>query len=618
MRTWRQVARVIFMVLFAAALNFGCKIPGPEAVSTPMPTATSTPEPTATPTPTQTPKPTATPTATPTPEPTATATPTATPTPEPTATATPTATHTPTVPPEPHLVDDHDTQNTRWLASSYPDLYRQAAALPWVMDGLSDLERQAIDELLYLGVDNIEHLRTLLGMPFLQSLETADVLALDAMGRLVWNGLLETILDHPSVLPGITDAQTIRIAAAGAYYRNPASLEKALDASLTKVESWSGSTGLTPSLQVSIVRTTRGRPGTVEAVKEAVEFVEQVMQLPLPTDHVVLVLDDEAVTLTYAGDNYGFAISYLPEYERPQNSWEWRQLQKGLVHEVAHYYWGGNNDDWINEGMANIHEYLYGVGVGLSPGQLRPRRRGCEADDLKTLTAWSTDTSNVQYLCNYYLGELLFRELLDALGTEEFTAKAREFYLLTVAKQEEGRSPGVGSVREVFSGQADIVEKHWSGALNAPENRTSAEGIERTSHDLIQWDEHPTHDGRLVRFKGTVLGGAVLSHPHLALARSGGYQNFSLAPADSHTFSGSILPALEGGWLWETEDPGDTVAVDYRLDGQTFTVTFEFPTLLGSDPSAYVVAVWGFQDESRTPSIGDTIDMLGYARIRAE
>ena len=234
MRTWRQVARVIFMVLFAAALNFGCKIPGPEAVSTPMPTATSTPEPTATPTPTQTPKPTATPTATPTPEPT--------------ATATPTATHTPTVPPEPHLVDDHDTQNTRWLASSYPDLYRQAAALPWVMDGLSELERQAIDELLYLGVDNIEHLRTLLGMPFLQSLETADVLALDAMGRLVWNGLLETILDHPSVLPGITDAQTIRIAAAGAYYRNPASLEKALDASLTKVESWSGSTGLTPSL----------------------------------------------------------------------------------------------------------------------------------------------------------------------------------------------------------------------------------------------------------------------------------------------------------------------------------------------------------------------------------
>ena len=153
--------------------------------------------------------------------------------------------------------------------------------------------------------------------------------------------------------------------------------------------------------------------------------------------------------------------------------------------------------------------------------------------------------------------------------------------------------------------------------MNAPENRTSAEGIERTSHDLIQWDEYPTHDGRLVRFKGTVLGGAVLSHPHLALARSGGYQNFSLAPADARTYSGSILPALGGGWLWKTDDPGDTVAVDYRLDGQTFTVAFPFPTLLGADPSAYVVVVWGFPDESRTPTT-ETIDILGYARIRAD
>ncbi len=489
--------------------------------------------------------------------------------------------------------------------------------MPWVVDGLSDLERQVIDELLFLGVRNIEHLRTVLGMPFLQSLETGDILALDAMERLARHGLLTTLLDHPAVLLGITYAQTVRIAAAGTYYQNSTSPEKALDPHRTTVEGGHGPTGLTPSLQISIVRTAQGKPGTIQAVQEAVDSVEQVMQRPLPTDHVVLVLDDEAVTETYAGTNYGFAISYKAEYERPENPWEWRHLQKGLVHEIAHYYWSGNAS-WIDEGLANIHEYLYGVGAGLSPGQLSSRREGCEADDLKMLTAWGADKSNRQYRCNYYLGELLFRELLNALGAQEFTAKIRELYLLSVAEQEAGRVPGIGVVREVFSGQADIVDKHWSGAMNASENRTSDEGIERTSHDMIQWDEYPTHDGRFVRFKGTVVGGAVLSKPHLALARGGGYQNFSLYPADAQTHSGSILPPLEDGRSWETGGSGSTVATDYRLEGQTFTVTFEFPTRLGSDPSAYVVVVWGFQDESRTPTISEVLDILGYARIRTE
>ena len=607
--------------------------PEPTATATPTPTPTLTPEPTATATPT--PTPTLTPEPTPTPEPTATATPTPTPTltPEPTATATPTPTPTatpeptatpsptptPTVPPAPHLVDDHATQNTRWLASSYPDLSRQGAALPWVVDGLSDLERQAIDDLLYLGVRNIKYLRALLGMPFLQSLETGDVLAIKAMTSLTWHDLLTTLLHHPAVRSGIDDAQTVRIAAAGTYYQYPTSLEKALDPHGASVESWSGPTGLTPNLQVSIVRIAQGKPGTIEAVQEAVDFVEQVMQLPLPTDHVVLVLDDEAVTKDYGGSNYGFAISYKPEYERPENPWAWRQLQQGLVHEIAHYYWRGN-DAWIDEGLANIHGYLYGVEAGLSPGQLRPGRRGCEADDLKMLTAWGTDSSNSQYLCNYYLGELLFRELMDALGVEAFTAKMRELYMKSVAEQEAGRAPGIGAVREVFSGQADIVDRHWSGAMNAPENRISAEGIERTSHDLIQWDEYPTYDGRLVRFKGTLMDGAVLAAPSLAVARGGGHQNFSLYPADSWTYMGTILPPLGGGWLWTLNDPGDVVAVEYQLDGETFTISFEFPAGLGSDLSAYVVVVWGFPDESRTPTISSKgqSDILGYARIRTE
>ena len=64
-------------------------------------------------------------------------------------------------------------------------------------------------------------------------------------------------------------------------------------------------------------------------------------------------------------------------------------------------------------------------------------------------------------------------------------------------------------------------------------------------------------------------------------------------------------------------DPGDTNALEFQLEDRTFTVKFRFPQKLG-DPSGYLVDVWGFQDESRTPVIWDARDRLGYARIRVE
>ena len=76
------------------------------------------------------------------------------------------------------------------------------------------------------------------------------------------------------------------------------------------------------------------------------------------------------------------------------------------------------------------------------------------------------------------------------------------------------------------------------------------------------------------------------------------------------------MPPLESG-SWILDDPGDTVATVYQLDERAFTVTFQFPQALGS-PSDYAVLVWGYKDDTRTPTIGDNIDVPGYARIRNE
>ena len=63
---------------------------------------------------------------------------------------------------------DHPTQNLTWLAHHHPLLYRQIAELPWVEDELSQLERDTIDQLLYIGVSDIPSLEATLGLPWVQ------------------------------------------------------------------------------------------------------------------------------------------------------------------------------------------------------------------------------------------------------------------------------------------------------------------------------------------------------------------------------------------------------------------------------------------------------------------
>ena len=339
------------------------------------------------------------------------------------------------------------------------------------------------------------------------------------------------------------------------------------------------------------------------------------MLLDLPADHVILVLNDKAVIATYGGTHYGFAIGYLPKYEQMRDTPEGREFQQGLAHEVAHYYWR-ENESWINEGLANTIEYMYGEDNGLSPGELKIRRGDCEAHDLEMLSEWDAPIGNPEeYACNYYLGERLFLELREGLGEAEFSEKLRDLYHLSLTAREARQTAGIATVRQVFNDQAGVVDTHWSGALNAPENRPFDEGADLINHDLIQWDQRPTYDGQEVSFSGTLLDDAVLSKETLSRAREAGPTNFQLILAADNAYVGSILPPPESGWI--LNDAGDTVATVYQLDERAFTVTFQFPQVPGS-PSDYVVLVWGYKDDTRTPTIGANTDPLGKARIRNE
>ena len=52
-------------------------------------------------------------------------------------------------------------------------------------------------------------------------------------------------------------------------------------------------------------------------MRDAAEFAEGIMQLPLPVSHIIVVLNDKTGNKGYGGTNHGYAFSYLPEDEQP-------------------------------------------------------------------------------------------------------------------------------------------------------------------------------------------------------------------------------------------------------------------------------------------------------------
>ena len=335
--------------------------PSPTVELTPTPIATATPAPVSTPTPLPTPTPT--PEATPTPSPTSPPALTPTPSPTPEATATPTPTTAPT--PVPVVLSSiHYTNNVRWLERNYPALARQIQELSWVQDGLSDLERSAVDELLYMAVEDVSNLGTvldlrwvedgiseweyktldtlghldtpyptnlyaalniswvqdgmseteqdiiaelgflefdapdmiigLLSMPFLRSPDSTDALAIRGMEGLADQGRIDALTDHAIFQDGITDDETTLIAAVGTLADSD-EIRRVLEPGVAAIETVALGTTLTPHLRISIVRTeSQSRPGTVESVRDGVEFVEKAVGVPLPVDHVIIILSNKA------------------------------------------------------------------------------------------------------------------------------------------------------------------------------------------------------------------------------------------------------------------------------------------------------------------------------------
>ena len=605
------------------------------SAATPQPTATATsPESTATPRPTLTPQPT-------TPAPTATPFPTA----APTVTPRPTPTATPRPPAAPTLASIHNTQNARWVEQRHPTLHRNIMALPWVKDGLDSTEKAAIDEILYAAVvdrslaqaiiqlpwvadgiepqepetveeiyfvahENASVAQALVGMPFLVSNEPADAHALNGIQQIIRDGLTRNLTSSQVYRNGITDEWAPIIAAAAATESGSAITEYLNDAAIT-IEVGQYTTGGQP-LTITIVSPENAADlgGTLNDVYQAVIATESIMQLPLPTRHVIVVFDPRAVSSGFAGTNHNYAIGI--EEENPDGGRA--LLQNTLFHEVAHYWWGGNAN-WIDEGLADTIAATASLAQGDGWVAKPNRRKECITQNISDLG--HTRRGDGQFYCSYYLGEKLFRALQDSMSPGEFTTAIQALYAASQAlprpESLDDYRADIEQVRQAFPKQREIIDLHYTGDLNAPHRWDPDDAINFRHHDVVTWIQKPTYQNGVVSFSGRLVGEATLVSRSIDEARQGGIATFTIAEGSEPL--GSILPKLTGGSYWTLDDPADVVADRFDVNGNSFSISFRWPAAAGN-PIGKRISIWGYNNAGRTPVIGNRADSLGISFIR--
>ena len=312
----------------------------------------------------------------------------------------------------------------------------------------------------------------LLAMPFLESVEEADVLALESLHQLAllnWTTLadpseFEEFMSHPAIADGITDEETIFVTVASAAYEvNPGLIDILLDPAEVMSETRTIELPMAGEVELVIVRIQPGSARSMDLLEEAVRFAEDYMGERFPLN-LVLLLYADAVKPGFVGHNSGADIVVHPDFDGDD--------ELGLIvsHEVAHFYWRGSSQVWLDEGaaeflaVADADRLLWFDMTDISSADVMDEYDCADGTTLKSLeTLPGPQAEN----CDYALGFLFFLDLHQALGAEEFQQGFRELYLAgkDVLDPESWQARNMGDVRDAFesstAGTEAIIADWW-------------------------------------------------------------------------------------------------------------------------------------------------------------
>lgn len=380
----------------------------------------------------------------------------------------------------------YSLQNAPGLERSNPPAARAISGLLWVSDGITEAERDTAESIVYLAAteeglfaelmskawlneaeinelekivlgleviaaEDPEEARTLAAMPFLETLQTPDALAVESLANLAYfePSSYQRVMAHPVVGDGITDEEAKLV---GLLFetvpRHPELLQRLLNPGSTFAEERTIRLPLAGEVVLAIFRTRPGPARSMDLLENAVRATESFLGEPLPTRYVALLFED-AVPAIFGGANSGTHMIILPEYDIDDGSYESSQAGLVIAHEVAHYYWHGG-EDWLDEGAA---EFTATLVEHLREGQpLDTVNYPCDSGHtIRYLETMPIPETHPAYICNYAVGERFFLDLYKIMDEKEFRRGFRDLYrrLLENKSAPTGRA-GMAEARATF------------------------------------------------------------------------------------------------------------------------------------------------------------------------
>ena len=309
-------------------------------------------------------------------------------------------------------------------------------SLGWVQDGIEELEVKTIEELSYIANKDPVAALSVVGMPFIETIEPPDISAMASLRQLAAfkPETFVRVMSHAALLDGISnDIAPIVATLNGVAGTNPGLIDVLLDSSKVLLERRTITLPLSGDVILFIFRTSPGAGRSMDLLEHSVRGAEQYMGAPLPTNYVGLLYEN-AVLGSYAGINFGTHIAILAKYDIADGTEEAEFASFAIAHEVAHYYWSGNAD-WVDEGAANFMASIVerdrtGRPINATSSPCAHARNIVELESLKITQ------DSIEYGCNYSLGERLFLDLNRTLGDTQFQQGFRELYIASAARDD--------------------------------------------------------------------------------------------------------------------------------------------------------------------------------------
>ena len=340
---------------------------------------------------------------------------------------------------------------------------------------------------------------------------------------------------------------------------------------------------LSGEMQLTIQRSQPGAARSMDLLEHSVRTIEEFMGEPFPVRYVGILFKKAAhAPEGSAGVNFGHVITQLAKYDVDDGSWDARFLPRLTAHEIAHYYWGGD-ENWMDEGAATFMEFIVENARTGAPmtadGAPCPYFANLGELDRANPRHPSDGGPWGAFRCNYSLGERLFLDLYRTLGREHFQQGFRNLYLAVNSRSVYG---GIVEVEAAFKRDAppeaasavDTVINRWYhgtepydlGYLDTAPVDPSLPGINgRIADAFISLDqEWPVH-------RGTATNRISLSELREGDKEVYFYRRFAFSPAatrieiplrtveyyedgfafESRVFDYYFKPGSNGGW-WRT------------------------------------------------------------------